>query len=318
MLLAVDPEHVEAHRGVWRILCVDPEWYYPDDDPANQPAYLRAVAHLAEILKIVPDDMEANTAMGVYMGDIGKLEDALHHFAIALSGDEENPCLHYNYGTILWRTGQFGKAIEQYQSTLQLDTLHPRAHYNIGTCFLLMGQTDEAIHHFKADIEVAKELSLLAGEEKDGKEKVADELDGALALAYETRAKTAVAVKANAGSAPKEDPNEGDMGSDDESAVDAVDGETTLEIGSAAGGSMLEGEGGIPSGENGVDGGSVADGRSIKQGGSIVVSEKGSETAGGEEDTTPSMVPSVVDVDENKGASLRAEMKERADGLIQK
>lgn len=72
----------------------------------------------------------------------GRYAEAIEAYQSALEGGNDSPILHYNLGTALLQTGQYGEAEEHLRRALAAEELeHPeRVHYNLGNRYLSAGR----------------------------------------------------------------------------------------------------------------------------------------------------------------------------------
>jgi len=83
---------------------------------------------------------------------------------------------HFNLGNAYQKLGRFDEAIEEYRLALILKPDSPGIHYNLGVIYRETGQLDEAIQEFKIAlklypqfVEARKNLALATKEKESGK-----------------------------------------------------------------------------------------------------------------------------------------------------
>jgi tetratricopeptide (TPR) repeat protein len=83
---------------------------------------------------------------------LGRLEEALPEFRLAIEEEPNVAWIRTNFGSILMRQGRWVEALEQFQESLRLDPDYAPAHVNLGACLLNDGKVEEAIEQFRTAV----------------------------------------------------------------------------------------------------------------------------------------------------------------------
>jgi tetratricopeptide (TPR) repeat protein len=97
-LLQLDPDHVDAHVNLGRLL-------HEDGAPAA------AEKHYRKALEIDPDHETAAFNLGVALEDLGRLRDAIEAYQRALELDPQNADAHFNLAGMYERRGEKAAAL---------------------------------------------------------------------------------------------------------------------------------------------------------------------------------------------------------------
>lgn len=84
-----------------------------------------------QVLALYPNDVRANTYMGIIADRAGELAEAERYFATAASADPTSAAAHNNYGAILLKRGRPKDAANQFEASLRLDKDQPNALVNL-------------------------------------------------------------------------------------------------------------------------------------------------------------------------------------------
>jgi len=80
----------------------------------------------------------------------GKLDEAIYYYSEALRVNPNFTAAHINLGDVLTKKGQPDDAIRHYLEALRIDPKSYQAFFNLGNALLTQGKTDEAIRHFSS------------------------------------------------------------------------------------------------------------------------------------------------------------------------
>ena len=106
-LLEIDPEHVDAHVNLGRIL-------HEDGAPAA------AEKHYRRALDLDPDHEIAAFNLGVALEDLGRFKDSIDAYLRALELDPQNADAHYNLAGLYERRGEKAAALRHLKTYRRL------------------------------------------------------------------------------------------------------------------------------------------------------------------------------------------------------
>lgn len=95
-----------------------------------------------------PVSRAGHNSLGVWLGDHGKIEEAIHHYHEAIRIDPRHVKAYYNLGDALKSQGKVEKAIGQYRLALNIDPSDSMAHNNLGIALAGQGRIEDATRHF--------------------------------------------------------------------------------------------------------------------------------------------------------------------------
>ncbi|HTG42955.1 MAG TPA: tetratricopeptide repeat protein [Verrucomicrobiae bacterium] len=115
---------------------------------------LETVAYYEKQLSRNPRDAAVHTTLGKVLGPMGKLREALGHFALAVELEPNRVEAHYYLGLSLLTVGEIPGAREEFESVLRLDPRYEKAHDGLGLLFLRMNKPEEAAAHFDQALQI--------------------------------------------------------------------------------------------------------------------------------------------------------------------
>jgi predicted O-linked N-acetylglucosamine transferase (SPINDLY family) len=104
-----------------------------------------AIARFGMALKINSDHANTHSNLGIALTTLGRQEDGVVSFRRALQSNPNHVSAHYNLGNALKALGQLQDAQVSYQSVLQLKPDHANAHAKMGDTLKGLGQREEAV-----------------------------------------------------------------------------------------------------------------------------------------------------------------------------
>ncbi|MGA2137857.1 MAG: tetratricopeptide repeat protein, partial [Verrucomicrobiia bacterium] len=102
---------------------------------------------------------DAHNLLGFYLGQSGRMPEAIEQFEQALRFDPDKAEAHYNLGVALAQTGKPREAIEQLERAVRIKPDYPDAHYNLGVTFRQMGRIEEAMGHWEEALRLKPDLA---------------------------------------------------------------------------------------------------------------------------------------------------------------
>ncbi len=114
-----------------------------------------AILHYQRSVKIQPDFTDAHVTWAMSLDNLGRTEEAIERFRIALKtkpeGSRSKPIeeAHFNLGNALYRTGRIEEAAEQYRAVLRTRPGHIEARLNLAHMMWQLGRPQEAEQEFR-------------------------------------------------------------------------------------------------------------------------------------------------------------------------
>ncbi len=109
------------------------------------------------MLRRAPDVVVLHNNLANFLGDKGKLEEAVWHFQRSLQLKPGSPEVHNNLGNVLRDLGRIDQAIEHYHKALRLRPNFAVAHYNLAGVLAQQGHTEQAIEHYRRALAINDE-----------------------------------------------------------------------------------------------------------------------------------------------------------------
>lgn len=100
-------------------------------------------------LAIVPAERIFHEGVGSVFLEHNAIEEAIHHFSMALQATPDSAALHANLGAVFIKIHRPEKAIQYLERAILLDPENAEAHHNMGNALLDVGDCDGAIPHFQ-------------------------------------------------------------------------------------------------------------------------------------------------------------------------
>jgi Flp pilus assembly protein TadD len=105
----------------------------------------QAEAALRKGARLLADDPEAHSALGIALLAIGKTEEALAELTRARELDPGSAARRGNLGTVLFMRGRVAEAIKEYEIEVRLVPDDARAHSDLGTALLAQSDFTRAV-----------------------------------------------------------------------------------------------------------------------------------------------------------------------------
>ena len=147
--LALDPNSVEAHNNLGRVLAQRGE---PD----------QAIAHFRKALEAAPDSasvrgnfVEALANSGRSLAVKGSFDEAIQRFQDALEIMPDSAEAHNGLAVVLVRKGRIEEAIAHFQKAVAIKPDFAEPYYNLGdTLFYLEGKAPEALAAWRSVLRI--------------------------------------------------------------------------------------------------------------------------------------------------------------------
>jgi len=106
------------------------------------------------MLEYSPNVAILHNNLANFLGDKGRLEEAVSHFERSLELKPASAEVHNNLGNVLWQLGRDTEALTHYRAALKLKPHFAPAHYNLAGLLAENGQLDEAIIQYRKALEI--------------------------------------------------------------------------------------------------------------------------------------------------------------------
>jgi Flp pilus assembly protein TadD len=106
------------------------------------------------VLKLLPDDIDAQLGMGNALAVSGRPDEAIVHYTRVLRLKPGNAEANRKIGTTLALEGKADEAIPHLQAALRSDPSDASAHFQLGSLLGQRGQTQEAISHYEESLKL--------------------------------------------------------------------------------------------------------------------------------------------------------------------
>jgi tetratricopeptide (TPR) repeat protein len=106
------------------------------------------------VLRRTPDDVSLHDDVAMLYLAIGRIDQAIAHFAESTRLSPGVAVAHFNFGTALAAAGRRDEAMAQFRRALEIDAGYAYAHNNLGSLLLAGGTLAEAQAHFERAIAI--------------------------------------------------------------------------------------------------------------------------------------------------------------------
>jgi Flp pilus assembly protein TadD/mono/diheme cytochrome c family protein len=124
-------------------------------------AFLPAVEHFSEAVRIRPNDPTANNALGAALLATGRAADSISPLVASLRVRPDYFDAHYNLGNALATQGDFTNALIHFRAAVRLNPDDANAEANLGSALAETGNREEARLHYERALKLnpANELA---------------------------------------------------------------------------------------------------------------------------------------------------------------
>ncbi len=116
--------------------------------------YDQAESLYREALKIDPQFVKANQAMGVLLSRLGKTDEAMEYYQKALQEDPNNYQSHNNIGLWYDKEGNLVEAKNHFLKAIELKPTSSQAHNNLGMVYGKEGEAEKAVKEFETSLKL--------------------------------------------------------------------------------------------------------------------------------------------------------------------
>jgi TolB-like protein/DNA-binding winged helix-turn-helix (wHTH) protein/Tfp pilus assembly protein PilF len=135
--LELDEGLADAHAALGFVLCYG-DWNWP-----------AAEAEFKRAIELNPKGDVGHAVYAVYLGDMGRSEEAIVEMKKALESDPLSALTNWNLGWLYWLAGKPEQAVEQFNKILEMDQNSPDAHAGLGMVYTSQGRHAEAIAEWR-------------------------------------------------------------------------------------------------------------------------------------------------------------------------
>jgi len=109
----------------------------------------QALESVQDLFKIYPDDPLLFNISGACYAGLGRLDDAIRSYKIAISIKPDYAKAHFNLAGSFQDLGQLDSAVKSYEKTLEIDPDYAEAHNNLGNVFKELKKNDDAVQSYE-------------------------------------------------------------------------------------------------------------------------------------------------------------------------
>jgi tetratricopeptide (TPR) repeat protein len=118
-----------------------------------------AVPLLTAAQERYPADFWLNSELGYALWTMGRPEEAVGYYRVALALRPGTSAVHNNLGLALKAQGRLGDALQEYRRAIDLDPTWAPAHNNLGLALRAQGRLDDAIQEYHKAIDLDPKLA---------------------------------------------------------------------------------------------------------------------------------------------------------------
>lgn len=130
--LKLDPKNADIYNNLGLV-------YSWSDAKDNE----KAEFHFRKAIELSPNSLHFYSNLGIHCKSLGRVVEAEEVLLKALSFDDKNVAVNFNYATLLGELHRWEEAKEYYKKTIELDPNCAPAHYNLSTVYLVHGEYEE-------------------------------------------------------------------------------------------------------------------------------------------------------------------------------
>lgn len=117
----------------------------------------QAAQHLAEAVRLEPDQAAHFASYGLVLNRLGKRDEAIKALAAAVRLEPDATDVQFNLGTLLKAVGRTDEAVEHYAAAVRLNPADADYRNNYGNALRLVQRHDEAIAELQEALKLAPE-----------------------------------------------------------------------------------------------------------------------------------------------------------------
>ena len=105
-------------------------------------------------IEATSNNYAAHNNLGMVLQEMGRPQEAIRHYQIALQIDPEYAFAHNNWGNALSAMKKYAEAAEHYVTAVKLNPHYAKAHYNLANFFMGEAKINEAISHYSKALRI--------------------------------------------------------------------------------------------------------------------------------------------------------------------
>lgn len=149
--IEIDEDLADAHSSLGLI-----KVYYDHDWNGAESEFRQAV-------KLNPDLVSAHQRLGSYLTFMGRFEESIRHYEIALDLDPFSLQINMNLATTYFLRGEYDRAVKHLMKTVELEPNYMPTHFVLGCTYIQQGRLHEAIEEFQLIYKLDDEAYLALG-----------------------------------------------------------------------------------------------------------------------------------------------------------
>ena len=149
-MLIVSLTHKIRRRGlIIAIMAISLTGLYSIQTIKRNAVWKNDLRLFSDTVSTSPDAALPRRQLGGILFNMGRLDEAIEQYRIALSLDENSAAGHANLGLALMKKGLTKEAIKEYQRAVEIDPGDVNVRLELGRAYAKSGSTDKAIEHYR-------------------------------------------------------------------------------------------------------------------------------------------------------------------------
>ena len=99
-------------------------------------------------------------ALGLALDQLGRLDEAIIHYAAALGKSADKADIHNKLGVVYFKKAAYEKAKDHFVESLRIEPKNDEAHFYLGNMLQMFGKHKEAIGHYIASLQINPDNAL--------------------------------------------------------------------------------------------------------------------------------------------------------------
>jgi len=106
------------------------------------------------LIKLNPNDSDAEANLGITLANLGRLDDAIIHLNKAIQIDPTNSPAHHSLASLLQKQGKPDQAIVHYNKAIELGLRTAQVYYDLGGLWSAKGDLNKALSYYFKSLQV--------------------------------------------------------------------------------------------------------------------------------------------------------------------
>ena len=145
--IELDEDNTDAHKSLGVLLF-------------NSRQHAEALAEFEAVTRLRPDYSEGWRLAGRALKELGRSEEAEHHYRKAIEFDDGNADAHEPLGLLLGSGGQHAEALAEFEAVKRLRPDYSDGWGLVGSALAMLGRLKEAEQHYRKAIELDRQNAL--------------------------------------------------------------------------------------------------------------------------------------------------------------